>query len=354
MEQQVFFDFKYGFRTSLIVTLAAVAALIVDADAPWLAGLSALTVANSDWTNVWRKGAQRVLGTIIGAVVGYIFVILFVEEQPLQMIAVAGLAILAIYKRLASPNFGYAWLLGAVTALLAIYISIAELGQLFPLLFDRALNLALGVAVAAAVTHVFIKNDGFSLGIAPFGKPTIENLDKDWVVALCVSGAVVAVTAPIIYDRHDLTGTVQIAITSMVVLCGPVESVKKVALNRAVGCFVGGVMGLALAAIAFQEFFWWLIAMWAGLWILTSVHHGNSYWAYAGTQAGYAFVIAALASSGPISDIQLVLDRLVGVVLGAIIGGAALFVVRVWQGADLSHIDHLAKEKTKQEPDGDQ
>lgn len=102
------FNYVYGLRTSLIVTLAVVIALVVDTDDPWWAGMSAMTVANADWTNVWRKGMQRILGTIIGGFGGYWIGLACKNYEFFQWLAVAGFASLAVYKRMASPNYAYA------------------------------------------------------------------------------------------------------------------------------------------------------------------------------------------------------------------------------------------------------
>ncbi|SDR37437.1 FUSC family protein [Pseudovibrio sp. Tun.PSC04-5.I4] len=341
------FNYTYGLRTSLIVTLAAVIALVVDTDDPWWAGMSAMTVANADWTNVWRKGMQRILGTVLGGFSGYWVGLACKNYEFFQWLAVAGFASFAVYKRMESPNYAYAWLMGSVTALLAVYISLLEIDNLFYLMVDRTITVAIGVATAAVVSYFFIEGSSVEVGIGPALPPNIDSLDPNWVFALCLSGAVVAILAPIIYVGHDLTAMVQIIITSLVVLYGPVVSVKKFALNRSLGCLIGGVMGLGFVMIGIQSFFWWVIILAAGLFFLAGLHHGSSYWAYAGTQGGYAFVIAALASKGPVNDIDQVLDRLVGTVLGAVIAIIILIMVRVWQGAELGDIEHLAREKAE-------
>ncbi|QUS54705.1 FUSC family protein [Pseudovibrio brasiliensis] len=343
----MFFNYAIGLRTSLMVTLASIIALIVDADDPWWAAMSAMTVANADWTNVWRKGMQRVIGTIIGGFSGYWIAVIVKNYEIFQMLAVGGLAAFAIYKRMASPNYAYAWLMGTVTAMLAIYISLIEIDLLFYLMVDRTITVAIGVTTAAVVSYYFLEETSLGVGVGPYLTPNIDSMDKSWVIALCLSGAAVAMLAPIIYVGHDLAAMVQIIITSLVVLYGPVVSVKKFALNRSLGCLIGGLMGFGLIGLGLQSFFWWALLLAIGLFFLASVHHGKSYWAYAGTQGGYAFVIAALASAGPVDNFNQVIDRLVGVVLGAVIAIFVLVVVRIWQGADFPDIEHINKQKAR-------
>ncbi|WP_057462578.1 FUSC family protein [Pseudovibrio sp. POLY-S9] len=344
-------DYHNGFRTALMVTLASVVALVVDADDPWWAAMSAMTVANADWTNVWRKGAQRLFGTLAGAAFGYMLAIMFRNIPIFQVISIGGLAALAVYKRMASPDYSYAWLLGIITAMLAIYISVVEIDALFSKMVDRSVTVLIGVGVATIVMYWLTKGSSIKVGFGPIGISRLEEVDHSWVTALCITGAVVAVAAPIIYVKHDLVAMVQITITSLVVLYGPVQDVKKVALNRSVGCLIGGLLGLLLVVLGLQSFFWWVIAVFCGLFFLCSLHHSTSYWAYAGTQGGYAFVIAALASSGPIDNIEGVLDRLVGVLLGAVLGIIVLYAVRIWQGAELKSIEHIADKKSSQKVD---
>ncbi|KZL15060.1 FUSC family protein [Pseudovibrio sp. Ad37] len=341
-------DYHNGFRTALMVTLASVVALAADADDPWWAAMSAMTVANADWTNVWRKGVQRLFGTIAGAVFGYTLAIMFRNIPIFQVIAIGGLAALAIYKRMASPDYSYAWLLGTITAMLAIYISVVEINALFSKMVDRSVTVLIGVGVATVVMYWLTKGSSIKVGFGPIGISRLEEVDYSWVMALCITGAIVAIAAPIIYVKHDLIAMVQITITSLVVLYGPVQEVKKVALNRLVGCLMGGLLGLFLVMLGLQSFFWWVIGVFCGLFFLCALHHSKSYWAYAGTQGGYAFVIAVLTSSGPVNDIEGVLDRLVGVVLGAVLGIAVLYAVRVWQGAEPRNIEHIAREHPSQ------
>ncbi|GHB32573.1 hypothetical protein GCM10007094_21830 [Pseudovibrio japonicus] len=341
----MFFNYVLGLRTSLMVTLAAIIALLVDVDDPWWSAMSALTVANADWTNVWRKGMQRVIGTIIGGFSGYWIALMVKNYHFFQWIAVGSLAAFAIYKRMASPNFAYAWLLGSVTAMLAIYASFTQIEGLFLLMVDRTIAVVIGVMTAAVVSYFMNEDSSLAVGIGPYLPPNIDTMDKNWVFALCVSGAAVAVIAPIVYVGHDLAAMVQIIITSLVVLYGPAVSVKKFALNRTLGCFIGGLMGFALIGLGLQSFFWWGLLLAIGLFFLASVHQGDSYWSYAGMQGGYAFVVAALASSGPVDNFNQVIDRLVGVVLGVLISIAVLVVVRIWQGADFPDIEHMNRQR---------
>ncbi len=58
-------------------------------------------------------------------------------------------------------------------------------------------------------------------------------------------------------------------------------------------------------------------------------------------------MIAALASAGPVDNFNQVIDRLVGVVLGAVIAICVLIVVRIWQGADFPDIEHINQKKAR-------
>ncbi|KZL21309.1 Fusaric acid resistance protein family protein [Pseudovibrio axinellae] len=339
------FNFTIGLRTSLIVTLASVIALVVNMQEPWWAAMSAMTVANADWTNVWRKGMQRVIGTIAGGFCGYWIAIAVKNFELFQWTTLGIMAALAIYKRMASPNYAYAWLMGIVTAMLAIYFAMVEIDSLFFLMVDRTLTVAIGVATATVVSYSFLENSSIGVGLGPFIIPNIDTMDKSWVVALCLSGAVVAVLAPIVYAGHDLSAMIQIIITSLVVLYGPVVSVKQFAITRSVGCFAGALMGFVLIGLGLQSFFWWVLLVALGLFFLGAVQAGKSYWTYAGQQGGYAYVIAALASSGPVDNFNQVLDRQVGVILGAIIAVCVLVVIRIWQGADFPDIEHMNRKK---------
>ncbi|AEV36178.1 hypothetical protein PSE_1666 [Pseudovibrio sp. FO-BEG1] len=337
-------DYYNGFRTALIITLASVLALVLDVDDPWWSGMLALTVANANWSNAWFQGGQRIIGIYIGMIVGYLFVILFKDVPILQMASIGGLAALAVYKRLASPDYNIAWLLGTISAMLALYISVVEVDQLFSIMTDWGAAATIGIGSATIVMYSLTKDSPIGIGAGPITIRQLDDVERSWVIALCITAGVVSVLAPVVYVGHDLVAMLQITITTLIVLYGPAEDVKKLALNRMAGCLLGGGLGLLFVALGLETFFWWL-AIYAGtLFFVCSLHHSTIYWAYSGTQAGYAFIVAALASAGPVNDIEGVLDRLVGIYIGAFLSIAVLFAVRVWQGRQVHDIKRLVSE----------
>lgn len=338
------FDSRSGFRTAFIVVLAAFVALMLDSDDPWWAAMSALAMADADWTNVWRRATQRVFGTILGGFSGYWLAIACKNYIGLQIIAFSLIAVVTVYKRNESPRFGYAWLLLGVTAMLAMYVSITDIDRLFLVVVDRTITVSIGVITSGVVHYFTIQDSHLSMDMGPVFEPTLDKAERSWHIAMCISGALVIVIAPAIYVRHDLTAMVQIPITTLVVLAGPIQTIWKFAINRVIGVTGGGLLGLLFVMIGFQEFIWWLIGLSLGLYFLAGVQHGRSYFSYAGTQGGFAFVIAALASQGPVLTIEPVLDRLVGNIIGVLLALFFLVVIRIWQGAHLQDIEHVRSE----------
>ncbi|WP_310619261.1 FUSC family protein [Flexibacterium corallicola] len=328
------FDYKVALRTAFIVTVAAIAGLAVHADDPWWAGISAFTVAHADWSGVFSKSFQRLLGTITGGVLGFMVAYAVRNEPLLQAAVLFALGALATYKHL-TTSYGYAWLLGIATALIAMYFSLWDIEQMYERVLDRIFCVCIGVLVAGLGTYLLALPKHFRTStVMVHGDP--KTLPYKWIIRMSLCGGSVAVTAPIVFAGHDLTAMMQIVFTSLVCLSGNITSIRHLAAARFLGCGVGGSLGIFFVMLGIQSFFLWAILFFFAMFFLAGWHHNGTRWAYAGTQAGFAFIICAMTTSGPVASILPVLDRFYGIFIGIILTLVYLALFGIAQGEKLS------------------
>ncbi|WP_310619262.1 FUSC family protein [Flexibacterium corallicola] len=320
-----YFHHHEALRTAFIVTLGAFLALIVQANDPWWAAISAFTVSNADWRGFFAKAIQRTLGTVVGGLSGFAIAYALRDDPILQAVVLFVLSALSIYKNLTS-YFGYAWLLGTATAMIPFYYSILDIEQMYEAMQDRIVTVCLGILAAAAVSVLLSPPHKWRASIT-MSHMDMGILPRRWVWRTSLSAGLVALTAPILFAGHDLGGMIQIVFTSLVCLAGDISSIRHIALSRFIGCAVGGSLGLLVVMMGIQYFPLWVLMFFVGMYMIAGWHHNGTRWAYAGTQAGFAFIVCVMTSSGPVDSIRPVLDRFNGIVIG--ISMTLLFMVLI-------------------------
>jgi uncharacterized membrane protein YccC len=90
-------------------------------------------------------------------------------------------------------------------------------------------------------------------------------------------------------------------------------------LQRLLGCFAGGALGLLAVRLGPDSFFVWSIALLSGIFAFAQLHHSTSHWAYVGTQGGVAFILALITGSGPPDSILPAINRIAGMLCGVLI-----------------------------------
>ncbi len=107
------------------VTLAVLGALALHSGEPWWAGISAFMVTRASPSLAVSRGIMRVAGSIVGAVAALVLLRLFVYQSLpfcLSLFVVSCIGTLGFV----SSRFGYAWLVGTVTACLVMLMSLDQ------------------------------------------------------------------------------------------------------------------------------------------------------------------------------------------------------------------------------------
>jgi uncharacterized membrane protein YccC len=109
--------------TAITCWLATVVAFALHLENPWWAGISAWIIGNTDRSALLKKGVLRLVGTILGCVIGLQLTGFLVGEAVGQILVLFLLGFAMNYMK-SSSNFGYAWVVGSVATLLLVSASI--------------------------------------------------------------------------------------------------------------------------------------------------------------------------------------------------------------------------------------
>jgi uncharacterized membrane protein YccC len=137
-------------EAALSVTLAVLAALAVHSDNPWWAGISAFMVTRASLAVALSRGIMRVAGSIAGAAIGLIILRLFVY-QPLPFCLCLFVVACVGFIGFASSRFSYGWLMGAVTANLIMLIAFTQPRGALTIAVDRVADVIIGTAASLLV-----------------------------------------------------------------------------------------------------------------------------------------------------------------------------------------------------------
>ncbi|MBV9687228.1 MAG: FUSC family protein [Alphaproteobacteria bacterium] len=137
-------------EAALSVTLAVLAALAVHSDNPWWAGISAFMVTRASLAVALSRGVMRVAGSVAGAAIGVIILRLFVY-QPLPFCLCLFVIACVGFFGFASSRFSYGWLMGAVTANLIMLIAFTQPQGAFTIAVDRVADVVIGTAASLLV-----------------------------------------------------------------------------------------------------------------------------------------------------------------------------------------------------------
>ncbi|TCT02617.1 FUSC family protein [Aquabacter spiritensis] len=301
-----------AFRTAIAVVLAVLAALWLHLDNPYWAGITALGIIQQDLAASLARSIDRCLGTLAGAVIGYLGAHFVADHLMFQLIC-AGATIFGIYGQERSKH-GYAALLMAGTVILVMFGAMETPDATLHVAVYRALEIMVGVAVACLVDYVFGPT-GPALPAARKPGFFTRPIDRGLLVT-AVTGGIATALIPVIWEGLQLPGLGQTPITAFVIMIGMRREPAWTALNRLAGCIVGGGFGLLCMRFIGDDPVAWIACLFAGLYVVAHVKHGKGDAAYVGYQAGIALIMAMVQGFAPSPDILPAINRLAGIMGG--------------------------------------
>jgi uncharacterized membrane protein YccC len=319
---------RQGFVAAFSVVLATTLALLFQLESPWWATISAYMSLMSTGAGSLRRGAMRMIGTIAGAVIGFVMARWLPYDQFALCLFLAGVAMLGVIAMQVSPH-GLAWLFLSITICLVLLSSLADPQQAYSVACYRTLEIAVGVSSAIIAANLLQDWHAEPAATVPGWR---HLLDAQWPVVLHgLRTAIALVTVLVVWMMLELPEVAQMTITIAVVMSAPVvalgglgtrHGVAVRSIHRFTGCLCGGVVALACLALNVTSFPWWLLMIGAAAWIGMHVQSGPHGVGYVGTQAAFVFIITMIQGPAPPSSIMPGIDRFVGIT-----GGLAILLV---------------------------
>lgn len=321
-----------GVVTAAGVCLATLVALLLRMEDPWWAAISAWMVANPDVQALWLKGLMRIVGTLLGCIVGYVAAVAAIGNPGLQaaLLFLFGYGMVQLRYRTA---YSYAWLFFMLIPVMLLYVSIASPEGVRAFAIWRGLEIVIGVFAAALTAGLFTLFFGSPVARKSLHdaylreKPKLSPQELSDLQVLALGGGAMCVLIALVWSWFDLPALTQIGITLLVCLERDPVSARLRGAQRIGGTLLGGLLGLAAMAPGTDLMPVWLLLLFGGIYLFARLHHFGGGDAYIGTQGGIAFMFCLISGSGPPESLMPVANRLAGMLAGIVLLLAVLVVV---------------------------
>jgi uncharacterized membrane protein YgaE (UPF0421/DUF939 family) len=132
-----------------------------------------------------------------------------------------------------------------------------------------------------------------------------------------IQGAIIILAVIWLWKYFEVPGgNLSIAIAVFVVILPETSACFTKGLMRFIGCTIGGIIGFGFLALQIESTFLMCILVFCAIYFCAYLQTGGSNISYLGRQAGYAFVIAFLPQAHPATEIDIVLNRFIGIFFG--------------------------------------
>ncbi len=232
-------------------------------------------------------------------------------------------------------RFNYAWSLGSFSAIILSGITLSDPTALYTDAYYRGYEIICGI-VGVLIAQMVL---GRALDLmfprpacaAPLAASAARLDPRDAAHMGVVAGATVMIV-PVLWYLLGLP------ITSLLVtMIAPLVALDVVFISspirthwRLLGSAVGGIAGIVAAALAADSFAVWSFLLFAGLGGAAYVGGSKRTWAISAMQLGLAFLFALVTGSGPSSDSVLVLNKIIGLIIGLLVMIAVAYAVRLF------------------------
>jgi uncharacterized membrane protein YccC len=314
--------------TALSVILAVAIACAMALPDVWWAGISGFIACQATAPASLRKGMLRIAGTIGGAALAFLTAGWLAYDHVACCFALLAGGFIATLGLTVSPH-GYAWLLCGITFGLVVMMSLADPTQVFFAATTRTLEVMVGTVTAMLVAT--------ALGAEAVAKhePPAPGwhalLDTHWPAVLHAARAGIAVaTLPLVWSLFDLPDVTSMATTMASVMAipvladAPLDDERRIvtrAVQRFLGCLIGGGAGLLLVGLQLEDFAPFLAVLFVSVWVFAWVQGSTRGMTYVGMQSGLVLVMTLVQGEGPPASIMPGINRLTGIVLGVSVLG---------------------------------
>jgi Predicted membrane protein len=303
---------RRAIATGLAVALAIYAALLLNLDYPMWSGMSALTVLGATVRATTVKGVLRIVGTMAGALLAVLLLVFIAGLGWLVVATLFATVSYSLYRSYVSP-YPYAWLLGGITTGLVLMQSMADPTIGLHVAAYRAGEIVVGVVCAFVVGILILppaSDDAHDRALA-----IAKRIDRRLALRTALEAGFGICVVVWLYDWFDLPGFSGAAISLTRIVDPDPELGRHRGFLRLLGCTVGGGIGLALVGASIDFLPAFLAATFVCCTIFGYVFAGPPASAYAGMQAGFAFIIAYAPTVTPSDTLEPAIDRFAGILL---------------------------------------
>ncbi|KTD65718.1 FUSC family protein [Legionella spiritensis] len=149
---------RAALRTAIAALVAVFIAFLLHFDKPYWSGMTVVILANIYTGNIIDKALMRIVGTVIGASLGYFLAGFIVNSFFLYFLACFVIVAAAVYYYNFS-SYAYAYLLTALSAFLVISELALNPEDAFYVAIWRSVEIGLGVLVSAAAAFCLFPNN---------------------------------------------------------------------------------------------------------------------------------------------------------------------------------------------------
>jgi uncharacterized membrane protein YccC len=313
---------RQGIVAAGAVVLALVIALSLEVESPWWAAISGFMSMMSTGAGSVRRGLLRLVGTIAGAVSGFIMARWLPYDHFALCLFLGAVTMVGVTAMQVSPH-GLAWLFFAITAIMVLLSGLNDPLDVITTAYYRVFDVAIGVTAAIIMAHTL---QDWHADKPPPSPGWRHLLGAQWPALLHGARAGISVVfVLLVWIWIDLPDVVEMTISVAMVMSAPVinygglgtrHAVAERALHRFIGCLLGGLVALACLALQVTSFVWWLLLIATGVWVGSHVQNGKHGVGYVGTQAAFVFVITLIQGPAPPTSIMPGIDRFAGIVGG--------------------------------------
>lgn len=300
---------KHAFNTAVAMSMATVISLRFHFGAPYWSVISVIAITSLSQKKIFEKGINRIIGTIFGAMLGYVSSTLF-DNNIISLIAFVFVVSYAGFILMHYFKFNYAIVFSVGTAILVFSSMVGGTGAVYNTAIWRTTEIIVGVICATLVSFLCFKDNEASLS-----KTVSAIYKKIYLHSLKAASSITLSVAAWLF--FGWPGGLQGIISSFIILIETeFDMATAKALRRLLGCILGGGIGIfCLHFLAFNIYD--LITLIFGFGFIFSYFSTPTFeHNYLALQANVAFSIALIQAGGPTLSIAPSLERLSGIILG--------------------------------------
>lgn len=308
-------DHQRLFTKSLLTAIGAVIAFLganlFNLSNPFWSVITVIMVFGDVSTHPVNKGILRIVATIFGALLGLVYVHLFINSQLIFFLGVLVIMTILTYRTYHSP-YPYAWLLGGLTYYMVVAVVCIDPDKATVYAYWRCIEISLGVTVTCLL-GLILKDRIGTLETRP-NPPDYSSKRAIKASISCL------ITLLLFLHTNWYNGVVGVVSSQLVVYELHHGHAKRKAFQRLFGCGLGALVGLCYLHVASQTLIGTLTFM-AGVFFLSRYLQGYlSDYRYLFLQASFALALALIAADNQTTESLIpALHRLAGIFLGIMV-----------------------------------